>query len=929
MIPEKSKLPRCVSEVTRSLPASTNAHAAAFGHDSDYLDAPHRRRVGDVFAEGSFLTDGGRGMARQFRLAIVIACSMTTTMAMAADAPPLLVEHAAPTDFVLVDAQHAASIVVDAKDFTVAQIATGLLADDVERVTGKRPKVSHDSKTLTGPAVIVGTIGHDAAIDALIADGTLDVSKVRDKWESFVITTVEHPMPNVDRALVIAGSDRRGTAYGALELSEQIGVSPWYWWADVTPTHRDTLAIKSGTNIVGPPTVKYRGIFINDEDWGLQPWAAKNFEKELGNIGPKTYAKVFELLLRLKANYLWPAMHECSTEFGKIDANIKLAEDWGIVMGASHAEPMNRNNIKWRDEKRGEWRLDTNREAVDKYWEEWAQQRGKYEAVWTVGMRGIHDSPMIGPADMPSRVKILENAIADQRTLLAKYVNPKVEEVPQAFMPYKEALTQYQAGLNVPDDVTLVWCEDNFGYLRQVSTPDEQKRSGGSGIYYHISYLGVPKPYLWINTTPPALIWEQMQTALQYGADRIWVLNVGDIKPGEVGIDFWMKLAWNAKRYSVNAQDEFLKEWAAEQFGPEHAEDVAAVMSDFYQLDAQRKPELMAKSVFSVDPSNDESMRRVARFRQLSIDAEQLFWTLPEDKRDAFVELVRYPLHVAALTNKAFFDIDSASANVGRGFWMRDLFPQHDLEQETDEYNAKIAGGKWNGIMTFAGLNRGNRPDQMLQFPKPPAFEGVQGDYKEKYHIPEMSKLEPVNCVYAEQSGSVSMEAEHFTRFVGDEKASWLVVPHLGRTGDAVTIWPMTAPSLKDVAAVQASAPRLEYEFTTTSSGPAKVIAYCLPSYRLHDGRGLRYAISVDDAAPTIVDFNEAGGGSGEAGKNWNDRKTRNVAVTSSDVTIDKPGDHTLKLWGVDPGVIVDKLVIDLGGVKPSELGPPETLLAK
>ena len=429
--------------------------------------------------------------------AIVVAST-----AMAADAPPLLRDGPIVAgDVALVDdAGHAAPIVVDPNDAAVVRLVAGLLADDVNAVTGHLPTIVAPADDVAGPAILVGTIGHCPSIDRLIADGKLDVSRVRGQWETFLVATV-------GRTLVIAGSDRRGTAYGMLELSEQIGVSPWHWWADSKPRHRDVLTISSGAVVVGPPTVKYRGIFINDEDWGLQPWAAKTFESEVGNIGPKTYRRVFELLLRLKANYLWPAMHPVSTEFGKIEANVRLADEWAIVMGASHAEPMNRNNVHWRDEKRGDWRYDTNRDGVLTYWREWAKYRGPYEAVWTVGMRGIHDSGMEGPKDTAAKVELLGKAIEDQRTLLAEYVNPKIEQVPQAFMPYKEALGLYQAGLKVPDDVTLVWCDDNYGYLRQLSTPAEQARAGGSGVYYHISYLGAPKSYLWIDSTPPAQLY--------------------------------------------------------------------------------------------------------------------------------------------------------------------------------------------------------------------------------------------------------------------------------------------------------------------------------------------------------------------------------------------------------------------------------------
>ena len=406
-----------------------------------------------------------------------------------------------------------ADVYVDPNDFKLASIAAGLLCDDVNRVSGLKPNLKHEAAELGRQAVIVGTIGHSALIDQMAAAGKISIAPIAGRWETYAIQVVEHPLPNVDSALVIAGSDRRATAYGVFDLSQAIGVSPWYWWADVTPVHQDTLIINTGSAIEGPPSVKYRGIFINDEDWGLEPWAAKTFEPEQGNIGPKTYAKVFELILRLRGNYLWPAMHPVSTEFARIPANITLADDWGIVMGASHTEAMNRNNVLWPREGSGPWRYDTNRANLLAYWEAWAKLRGKYEAVWTLGIRGVHDSAMLGPPDPDEKKKIVENAINDQRDLLKKYVNPDLSKVPQLFAPYKEVLALYQRGMKVPDDVTILWTDDNFGYIRQLSTPTEQNRQGASGIYYHISYLGSPRSYTWLNTTPPALIWKEMTKA--------------------------------------------------------------------------------------------------------------------------------------------------------------------------------------------------------------------------------------------------------------------------------------------------------------------------------------------------------------------------------------------------------------------------------
>jgi hypothetical protein len=394
-------------------------------------------------------------------------------------------DQARPGDFPLVRGGRAADVVYAAEDFKVVAIAALHFAADVGRVTGRKPAVRTDVSGQGAPVVLAGTLGHNRLIDGLVKAGRLDVTGLRGQWETYLITTVADPLPHVPRALAVVGSDRRGTAYGLFELSEAIGVSPWYWWADVAPRKRSELYLATGTRRFGPPSVKYRGIFLNDEDWGLQPWAAKTFAPAEGGIGPKVYEKVFELLLRLKANTLWPAMHACTKPFNSFPEDARLANDYGIVMGSSHAEPMLRDNV-------GEWTAPpeeynhvTNRAGVLRYWEERVTANGRYENIYTLGMRGIHDSPIVGPKTDAERVQTLEQIFADQRALLAKYVNANVTQVAQAFTPYKEVLRLYHEGLRVPDDVTIVWPDDNFGYIRQFPTPAERRRSGGFGIYYH------------------------------------------------------------------------------------------------------------------------------------------------------------------------------------------------------------------------------------------------------------------------------------------------------------------------------------------------------------------------------------------------------------------------------------------------------------
>ncbi len=402
-------------------------------------------------------------------------------------------------DFPLVDKKRTAEIFISKNDFKVVEIAANDLAKDVELVSGVKPNVNFSNENLSKNVIIIGTLGKNPLIEKLIADKKLDVSKLANKRETFQIETIINPFPNVENALVIVGSDRRGTAFGVYEMSQKIGVSPWVWWADVAPEKRENLIISKTKFVSNEPSVKYRGIFLNDEDWGLHPWAAKTFEPETGNIGPKTYAKIFELLLRLKANTCWSAMHEVTKPFNEIPENARVADDYAIVMGSSHAEPMLRNNVgEWKDDK-AKYNFVTNEKGVVNYWEERLKTNGKYENIYTLGMRGIHDSPIQGVKTQAERIPVLEKIIQTQRNLLAKYVNENVEEIPQIFVPYKEVLADYRAGLRVPDDVTIVFPDDNFGYIRAFPNAEERKRKGGFGVYYHISYLGRPLSYLWLE----------------------------------------------------------------------------------------------------------------------------------------------------------------------------------------------------------------------------------------------------------------------------------------------------------------------------------------------------------------------------------------------------------------------------------------------
>jgi hypothetical protein len=817
-----------------------------------------------------------------------------------------------PGDFPLVQAGKVADLVVAAGDFKVVHLAAADLASDVEQVTGRRLAVRTDAAGLRGPVVLIGTLGQSPVIDALVGNGKLGGGALRGQWESFLIATVADPLPGVSAALVIAGSDRRGTAFGVYELCQAIGVSPWRWWADVVPAHRDALIVAAGTRRFGPPSVQYRGIFLNDEDWGLQPWAAKTYEPEVGDIGPKTYARICELLLRLKANTLWPAMHACTKPFNHYAANKIVADDHAIVMGSSHAEPMLRDNV-------GEWTAPpetfnylANRTGVLKYWEDRVAENGEFENIYTLGMRGIHDSNMQGPKTDPERIRTLEQIFSDQRALLAKYVNPQAEHVPQMFCAYKEVLGLYRQGLKVPEDVTIVWPDDNFGYVRNYATAEELKRPGGFGIYYHLSYLGAPMSYLWLYTTPPALVWEEMSKAYDHGARRLWIANVGDLKPGEIGTEFFLQMAWDIKRWGRDNVPDFLAEWAAREFGAEHAREIARIMGRYYALNYQRKPEHLQWWLPNQPPrasplTETEIMQRLAAFAALEAQARAVSAELPANKQDSFYELVLYPVRGSTLANRRYFEGERSARGFADGsadsakFATAAQAADAHLREETRRFNEEIAGGKWRGMVNLEPADNQWRSMRIAPWALP-KFQDV-------------AALPPASPT----GGVISLEAEHFEASVDRGGAGWRIIRGLGRSGDSVAMFPTTTPSIEP-AEIAATAPRLDYAVEFGNSGEFPVTINLIPTQPIRAGRGLRFALGLDDQPPQEVIVNVRDGSA-----EWAQGVLNATVVGTASLSVKSPGAHTLHVYGVDPGVVLDKIMLDTGGLQPSYLGPPET----
>lgn len=788
---------------------------------------------------------------------LLAALLILTPLARAAD--PWVTVDARQGSFSLASDGRAATLVVSPADFKVVDIASNDLATDIERVTGLRPEVTTTMPAGGGSIVLIGTIGQNPLIDRLAAEGQPDIARLSGAWESFVISTVTDPFPGVPQALVIAGSDRRGTAYGVYELSQAIGVSPWHWWADSKPQHRDALFVAAGTRRFGPPSVKYRGIFINDEDWGLHPWAAKTFEPEYGDIGPKTYGKVFELLLRLRANTLWPAMHECIKPFNADPRNAALADDYAIVMGSSHAEPMLRNNVgEWTAPKE-DYNYIANRDGVLDYWEERLRTNGRYENLYTLGMRGIHDSHMIGPKTDAGRIASLERIFSDQRSLLGKHVDPDDTRVPQIFCAYKEVLDLYRQGLRVPDDVTIVWPDDNFGYIRNFASEEEQKRSGGFGIYYHISYLGTPLSYIWLDSTPPALIWEEMTKAYHHGADRVWIVNVGDIKPMSIGMEFFLRLGWDVNQWGPDAQPAYLRDFAAREFGAEHAGEIAAILGECYRRNFRRRPEhlqwWLRKEPPHASPLGDAEIReRLAAFDDLSSRTDRVAAALPVEKQDAFEELVGYTVHASALANTRYFEGELGNIEAAKA-------ADRAIAERTRRYNEDLAGGKWRGILAAEPADEKWAGRFRIDPWEPPVF-------KKPGAPPAPAMTEPGK--FAPQTRDVH------------------VVKDLGRSGNAVVL---------------TSGSQVECE-AMVPAGEFAIRVHVLPTHPV-SGAEVRLGIAIDGGPVQEVLLPLHDGGPA-----WEQGVLDNEVIATIDASFPRPGTHTIHFHGIDDGIVLDRITI-------------------
>ncbi len=798
--------------------------------------------------------------------------------------------------FFLVHSRKAAEIYYDPNDAKVVQIAGEAFRKDVEKVAGILPVLQSNPDNLSGQVVMIGTLGRSDLIDRLAESDKLPVDKIRGKWETFIVTVIDRPFPQIERALVVAGSDRRGTAFGVFELSRMMGVSPWIWWADVAPRHMEAVYVTAGSVIEGPPSVTYRGIFLNDEDWGLQPWAAKNMDKDIADIGPNTYAKIFELLLRLKANYIWPAMHPCTKAFYYYPENPKVADQYAIVVGSTHCEPMLRNNVfEWSQnfeheygEMPDDWRYDTNRRQIYRYWEDRAKQSSSFESVYTVGMRGIHDSGMPGPRSRSEKIKLLEKVIAEQRGLLNKHLRKPIDKIPQIFCPYKEVLQLYQQGLKLPDDITIAWADDNHGYIRQLSNPQEQQRSGASGVYYHLSYWGAPHDYLWLSSTSPSLVSYEMTKAFDYGASRLWVFNVGDIKPAEMETEFAMELAWDINAWTPEKAYMYPQIWAAKTFGSKFAKPIAGIKSEYYRLAQEGKPEHLGTLTFE----KKQAEERLRDYQAILAEAEALSKKIPEPLQDAFFQLILYPVRGACLMNEKVLYARNSLKLAQQGDEKALEYAQkaqsafEQIQSLTHKYNEEISGGKWSGMMSW-------HPRDLDVFKMPQVATAA------------MLKKTKENIgagIEKEQSERIEISVEQYSSKREIPGINLHVIEGLGIGGKGLTMMPFDAESVPEEKIEEAVF--VEYKIQL-SSGNKDIIVKCLPTHRIHQGRNLRYAISVNGDRAQVVDVYSAADS-----RTWRTNVLRGYSMGRTTHQINISEESVIRIYILDPGLVINSIEV-------------------
>ncbi len=898
----------------------------------------------------------------------------------------------AANDFPLITQGKVISLYLNKSEKAVVHTAVSLFSSDIEAVSDNKLTANN---SLDNASIIIATIGNTKETDEWLMQQRVPVKELQNQWEAFKIQVIQREKRP---CLVVLGSDARGTAYGVLELSRIIGVSPWNWWADVIPDKKKTFILPEGYVNMQQPSVQYRGIFLNDEDWGLMPWSSKNFEKTLvkGQIGPKTYAKIFELLLRLRANTLWPAMHECTVPFYFVNGTKEMADKYGIVMGTSHCEPLMRNSAgEWDTNKYGEYNFLTNKNSISAYWTERLKEVGQSENLYTIGMRGVHDGQMQGVKTVDEQTQALGSVFQDQRELLTRYVNPDITKVPQVFVPYKEVLDVYNNGLKVPDDVTLMWCDDNYGYITRLSNEQERKRKGGAGVYYHISYWGRPHDYLWLCSTQPALIYTEMKRAWDYGARKLWILNVGDIKPGEYDTEFFMDLAWNVNSIHPNAISQHLNNWLTREFGTDAGKELTPLMNKYYQLTDIRKPEFMGwsrveepsvkggktpviDSEFNPFAFGDELQKRMDEYTYLVNKVKEIIAKIPINRRDAYLELVQYPVCGAAAMNQKLLNAQKArlfaryNLLVANEYSLLSNHAYNEITELTQIYNHDIQNAKWDGIMdmkprqlpvfqppllpekvipqsaasalvwiegdsiplqenrsanlvplirtagnqTFVSLFNRNSTQIKWRVEKAPAWLKIEEkntglQFEKKLVISADWKKISDNCsgecllTVDDKTYQLNVRVLNITSGImteADEMIAWNAADYKTSSSNAQIIEGL-GHSMKAVSLPPNS--ELTYEVHTTTYGEVSLKVALIPNHPVNDG-DIRYAISLDNEKPQVVSYKTK-----FRSEAWKKNVLRNQSLNITNHLITTPGKHTIRIRALDPGVIIDQLMLD------------------
>ena len=814
----------------------------------------------------------------------------------------------------LINRDNKVEIYMDANDCKGVSYAANALVKDIMKVSGSKAiltsdaglkdknttrKDAADKNTAGKPTILVGTIGHSAAIDQLIRQKRINGNLLKGKREKFIITMV-------DGQLVIAGSDRRGTIYGIYELSQQMGVSPWYDWADVPVEHHDSIFVNKGIYTDGEPAVRYRGIFLNDEAPCLTSWVKNTYGTGYGDH--RFYQRVFELVLRLRGNMMWPAMWGWAF-YADDPENEKTADEMGVVMSTSHHEPMARNHQEYARNRKGwgPWNYQKNKANLQKFFREGIERMKGTEQIVTIGMRGDGDEAMSEEAD----TKLMTNIINDQRKIIADVTGKKVSETPQVWALYKEVLDYYDKGMKVPDDVTLLLCDDNWGNVRRVPNAKERKHKGGWGLYYHVDYVGAPRNSKMLNVTPVQNPWEQLTLAYENGIDRLWILNVGDLKPMEYPISQFMDMAWNPRKYDVNNITRHTRNWCAQQFGESQADEAARILNLICKYNGRCTPEMLNKNTYSLE--NGEWQEVVNQYLQLEADALRQYNSLPASYHDAYRQIILFPIELmsnlhqmyfAQAQNHALYKQSNPKANVWADECER-LFKRDSLI--CDYYNHKMAGGKWNGMMTQKHIG----------------YKSWNDDF-EKDTCPELFRVTSKDgVIISENNGVVEIEAPYYSSKADAAEAKWTEIPFMGKSVSAMTLMPYTK-SVKGASITY----KFKMQVSKTSDGKAfngkqKVRIHVITKSTLDylNKGGLTYGVSLDGTSPVEINFNKD---LNEKPENIYNIYYPTIATRIVDQVIElelpatTDGIHSLTLTPNDPAIVFEKIVIDGRGGKKS-----------